>query len=120
MKNGWCSGRFELEDGNFITEEDRLNKNSFIVIEKQEQLKKFFEHSNWCLGQAVIFRNLCFIQQVNGGDEWLTIKKFKNETKDFESISFERIINENPKEFEKYIKKLENIESIKEYYGSDN
>jgi len=31
-------------------------------------------HGNWCLGQAFFFRDLCFINQVNGGDEWLVIK----------------------------------------------
>ena len=45
-------------------------------------------HGNWCLGQAFHVGDLCFIQQVGGGDEWLTIK----EGTAFESISFGRII----------------------------
>lgn len=120
MENGWCNGEFARQDGNFIFEEDRLNKNSFCVMDTLKKLKSFFRHGNWCLGQAVIYKNLCFIQQVNGGDEWLTIKKFDTGIKAFESISFERIIKEGkPKEFEDLINRLENSKSVKEYYGSD-
>ena len=91
MKNGWCSGRYAMEDGNFIVEDDRLNKNSCIVINKDGKLYKFFKRGNWCLGQAVIHKDLCFIQQVDGGDEWLTIKNFDDEAVAFESISFDMI-----------------------------
>lgn len=118
MTNGWCSGEYAHQDGNFIVKEDRLNKNSFCLIDNLKTLKKFFRHGNWCLGQAVIFKNLCFIQQVNGGDEWLVIKEFENETRSFESISFERIITEGePKEFEKLLKELLEAKTVKEYYG---
>ena len=74
MKNGWCSGEFAMQDGDFIAEEDRLNKKSVCAIDDIETLKAFFKQGNWCLGQAVIFKSLCFIQQINGGDEWLVIK----------------------------------------------
>ena len=89
MKNGWCSGRYTIEDGGFIVEEDRLNENSCIVVDELKKIYKFFKHGNWCLGQSVIYRELCFIQQVDGGDEWLTIKNFGDEAVAFESISFE-------------------------------
>lgn len=88
MKNGWCSGEFDRQDGNFIVEEDRLNKNSFCVIDDVQKLKAFFIHGNWCLGQGVIHKSLCFIQQIDGGDEWLTMKKFKDKVYSFESITF--------------------------------
>lgn len=92
MKNGWCNGRYAMDDGDFIVEADRLNKNSFSVAEDIDTLNEFFRHGNWCLGQGIIYQNLCFIQQVNGGDEWLTIKNFEDEAIAFESITFERII----------------------------
>jgi len=89
MQNPWCSGKVAEEDGDFVVEEDRLNRNSVSVIERLNVLKAFFKHGNWCLGNAVIYRNLCFIQQDNGGDEWLTIKKFSNGVvKNFESYTF--------------------------------
>ena len=106
LKNGWCSGRYAMEDGNFIVEEDRLNKNSCIVIDKVGKLYKFFKRGNWCLGQSVIHKDLCFMQQVNGGgDEWLTIKNFDDEAVAFESISFDTIYY---KEFDKVITNLLN------------
>ena len=103
MKNGWCSGRYAMEDGDFITEEDRLNKNSCSTIAKLESLYRFFKHGNWCLGDSIIYKNLCFIQQVNGGDEWLVIKNFLEGAVDFESISFERM---DYKEFRDLINRL--------------
>ena len=29
---------------------------------------------NWILGQPFYFQNLCFINQINAGDEWLVIR----------------------------------------------
>jgi hypothetical protein len=88
MKNGWCSGRYARLDGDFITEEDCLNKNSICVIEDAQRLKEFFIAGNWCLGQGVIHKSLCFITQIDGGDEWLTMKRFKDKVYSFESITF--------------------------------
>jgi len=95
MKNPWCSGKAAFEDGDFIVEEDRLNKGSFCVADSEEELKEFFKFGNWCLGQAIIYKDLCFIQQVNGGDEWLTIKDFEDGAIDFESMSWELIIEKH-------------------------
>jgi len=118
MQNGWCNGEFARQDGNFIVEEDRLNPNSFVVIDDPETLKKFFKSGNWCLGQGVIYQNLCFINQINGGDEWLTIKDFGNEIRKFESISWKLIIDRDlGEEFERYLDRLLKIKSVKEYYG---
>ena len=106
MKNGWCSGEYDRQDGGFIVEEDRLNENSFSVAHDINTLKEFFKCGNWCLGQGIIFKNLCFINQINGGDEWLTIKNFEDEAINFESISFERMIERNKGEFEDVINRL--------------
>lgn len=109
MKNGWCSGAYAIADGDFIVEEDRLNKNSFCVVDRPGDLKRFFDFGNWCLGQAVIFGDLCFINQVNGWDEWLTIKRFENgqgkKYLAFESISWRRFIAEH--EFDDLLSRLE-------------
>lgn len=95
MKNGWCSGRYAMEEGDFIVEEDRLNKNSISVVDDVETLREFFIFGNWCLGTGIIYKNLCFIQQIDGGDEWLAIKTFVDGTIDFESISWRHIIKEH-------------------------
>lgn len=44
---------------------------------KEESVSSLVErllHGNWCLGQAFFIGDLCFINQVDGGDEWLVIK----------------------------------------------
>jgi len=49
--------------------------------------------SNWCTGTAVIYKNYAFINQVNGGDEWLTIR-YNPEAETytaFESITFKSV-----------------------------
>jgi len=91
MENGWCSGKYAEQDGNFIVEEDRLNKKSVLAIDNIATLKAFFKQGNWCLGQAVIYKSLCFIQQVNGGDEWLVIKCGQDSVFSFESWSCSRM-----------------------------
>jgi hypothetical protein len=65
-----------------------LNTQSFHECQTDKELLAKFEHGNWCNGQAFFVGNLCFINQVNGGDEWLTIK----DDTPFESISFGHII----------------------------
>jgi len=116
MQNPWASGQADLEYGNPIVEEDRLNKNSCSVIDDSKTLKEFFKAGNWCLGQAVIYKNLCFIQQVDGGDEWLTIKRFSNgKVKDFESVSFERMIKD--REFNGYLKAILKAKLYKKIYN---
>ena len=69
MRNGWCSGIFAMQDGDYTIEEDRLNKKSCTVMDDIEDVFTFFKQGNWCLGEAIIYKDLCFIQQVNGGDE---------------------------------------------------
>jgi hypothetical protein len=106
MQNGWCSGEYAIADGDYISESDRLNENSVCVIDTVRELIKFFKQGNWCLGQAVIHKNLCFIQQVNGGDEWFTMKEFSDGVvRSFESISFGRMI-ENKRDMYQYIEDL--------------
>lgn len=77
-KNLWIR---EAEDPPFTT-------SSFHECKTDGELLEKFKHGNWCLGQAFHIGDLCFINQVNGGDEWLTIKG----NTPFESISFGHII----------------------------
>lgn len=77
-----------------------FNKSSFKKCHSLEELKKIFWQGNWCLGQAFYFGNICFINQVDGGDEWLTIK----DDYAFESITFHNIIKSG--EFENFINRL--------------
>jgi hypothetical protein len=71
-----------------------FNTQSFHECQTDEELLDKFAHGNWCLGQAFHVGNLCFIQQVDGGDEWLTIK----DGTPFESISFGAILRRQGRE----------------------
>jgi hypothetical protein len=52
-----------------------FDEDSFSECKTIEYLIQKFIHGNWSLGQAFYYKNLCFINQVNGGDEWLVIKE---------------------------------------------
>lgn len=78
-----------------------FTKNSFYFCQDAEELKGKFISGNWCLGQAFVLGNLCFINQVNGGDEWLTIK----DDCVFESISWQVVIKNG--EFENLLSRLQ-------------
>ena len=70
---------------------------NFMRYETLDELRKFFKHGNWAIRYGAVYENLCFVQQVNGGDEWWVIKKFPDgELIGFESISFAYTIS-NPK-----------------------
>ena len=67
---------------------------SFHECKTDAELLEKFERANWCNGQAFFVGNLCFIEQGNSNDEWLTIK----DGVPFESISFAHIIKKEGKE----------------------
>jgi hypothetical protein len=75
-----------------------FTRSSFYGCQSMEELEERLGFAAWALGTAFYYRNLCFINQVDGGDEWLTIKSFREGDKldslAFESITFERYIEE--------------------------
>ena len=54
----------------------------------------FFAHGNWALRQGIVYEDLAFVQQVDGGDEWWTLKRTDSGWLAFESWSFGRIVQE--------------------------
>ena len=72
----------------------------FCEFEDVSMLKLFFEYGNWSIRQGVVYRDLFFCNQVNGGDEWWTCR-YDHETGayfPFESVSMRLIIHKG--EFE--------------------
>jgi hypothetical protein len=65
---------------------------SLYRYDKREDLKAFFEHGNWSIRSAVQFDDLIFVNQINGGDEWWTLKVFGGRLVDFESITWRLVI----------------------------
>lgn len=65
-----------------------FNESSFAACDTIEDLAYQLgpEHC-WCLGTAFYFENIAFINQVNGGNEWLVIR----DDVSFESLSGSRL-----------------------------
>lgn len=79
-------------------DDPQFTRASFYGCQSVEELEERLSFTNWSLGTAFYYRSLCFINQVNGGDEWLTVKAFGDGSEPnslaFESITFERYIEE--------------------------
>ena len=68
-----------------------FEEKSIKICNSVEELKNYIGQGNWCLGTGFAYLNLCFINQIDGGDEWLTIK----DDYSFESITFQSYIKDN-------------------------
>ncbi|ROP38970.1 DUF3846 domain-containing protein [Saccharothrix texasensis] len=71
-------------------EDPPFTRDSFVGCYSVEELAERISDGNWSLGTAFYYHDLCFINQVNGGDEWLTIRHGIA----FESMTLEPIIEE--------------------------
>ena len=106
LKNGWASGDYARAEGDFIVNEDCLNEKSISFIDNQEDLINFFDFGNWCLGTGIIYKNLFFLEQINGGNEWAIYKIEDNKIKQFESYSIKMVLDRDKKEFIKDLKEM--------------
>ena len=72
QENGWLRrGGYEWQDDPYMEEYPY----SFVRTESMEDLREFFAHGNWAIRQGILYHDLAFIQQVNGDDEWWTLKR---------------------------------------------
>ena len=81
---------------------------SFEEIADLKTLAERFEHGNWSIRTGFLYGGLAFVQQVNGGDEWLALRQTApGEWESFESISMEHVLqNRGRYAFEKYVNRL--------------
>ena len=82
----------------------KFTERSFKECKDFEELNEQLKHGNWTTGQAFYLDNYCFIQQVNGGDEWLVIK----DNFSFESITYSAMGEEGFKNWFDRVKKATN------------
>jgi hypothetical protein len=66
-----------------------------------QELYDHFQRGNWCLGDAPYYQNICFINQVDGGSEYLVIR----DDISFESISADRYTLEELEDFIERVQK---------------
>lgn len=79
-----------------------FTRESFRVVKTMTELMEKFRQGNCSLGQAFIYKNLVFINQKDGGDEWLTIKDWCP----FDSISFKAVLRHGDNYTRQFIKEL--------------
>lgn len=93
QENGWLRNR-DAEDGvytDYPTYDYSYGAYECLSI---EELKRAFLYGNWAIRQCFTYKNLAFINQMNGGSEWWALKKFEDGTLlAFDSMSMIRIIN---------------------------
>ena len=90
-ENGWLKvGGFDWQDDPFLEEYPY----EFSRTESLDRLREALGSGNWAIRQGFCYRDLAFIQQVNGGDEWWTLKRTDSGWLAFESWSFGRIVQE--------------------------
>lgn len=89
QENDWLKrGGIAWEDDPYMEEYPY----SFDRCFSMQDLQDFFKQGNWPIRKGVVYGDLAFIQQVNGGDEWWTLKKDEaGNWHDFESICFKQI-----------------------------
>lgn len=88
QKNGWLKrGGYPWQDDPYLEEHPYEFDRCFSL----EDLSDFFKAGNWAIRQGVVYGDLAFIQQVDGGDEWWTLKQDGKSWVPFESFSFKRI-----------------------------
>ena len=91
QENGWLRrGGYPWQDDPYLEEYPY----EFAKAGSVEELRGFFAHGNWALRQGIVYEDLAFVQQVDGGDEWWTLKRTDSGWLAFESWSFGRIVQE--------------------------
>jgi hypothetical protein len=85
-------------------EDPPFNERSFHECKTVDELIEKFDHGNWCLGQAFYLGDTCFINQVDGGDEWLVIKQDCA----FESFTARLMVHDSLYPFKRLIEDIQN------------
>lgn len=83
--NGWLMrGGYDWQDDPYLEEYPY----EFARLDNLNDLREYFSYGNWAIRQGVVYKDLAFIQQVNGGDEWWTLKQTDDGWMSFENITF--------------------------------
>lgn len=63
-----------------------------------DDLIECFQHGNWSARTGFVLDNLAFVEQVSGGNEWLTLRKDGEIWQSIDSISFYHMLQKNGRE----------------------
>ena len=85
QENGWLRrGGYPWQDDPYLEEYPY----EFAKAGSVEELRGFFAHGNWALRQGIVYEDLAFVQQVDGGDEWWTLKRTDSGWLAFERLEY--------------------------------
>lgn len=102
QENGWLRrGGYPWQDDPYLEEYPY----DFVKADSVEELRGFFSRGNWALRQGVVYEDLAFVQQIDGGDEWWTLKRTDDGWLAFESCSFDLAVKE-PERFSHVIERM--------------
>lgn len=103
QENGWLKrGGYDWQDDPWLEEYPY----EFVEAEDVSALRGFLGCGNWVIRTGIVYDDLAFIQQVNGGDEWWTLKKAPDGWEAFESWTFGGIL-ERGAEFERAVASMQ-------------
>lgn len=103
QENGWLKrGGYDWQDDPWLEEYPY----EFVEAEDVSALRGFLGCGNWAIRTGIVYDDLAFIQQVNGGDEWWTLKKAPVGWEAFESWTFGGIL-ERGTEFERAVASMQ-------------
>jgi hypothetical protein len=74
QRNIWIRQRGSGDVNDMCAFEPPLKEQDFYQCHSITELYDYLTQGNWILGQPFYYRNLCFINQINAGDEWLVIR----------------------------------------------
>jgi hypothetical protein len=96
QENGWLMvGGYSWQDDHWLEEYPY----EFSEVGGVEGLREAFRQGNWAIRQGFLYDDLAFVNQVDGGDEWWTLKRVgrdggASDWLDFESWSFRTLAEE--------------------------
>jgi len=97
QENDWLRNR-DVEDGVYADYPTYDYSYTYYECKTIDELKKAFLYGNWSIRMGFTYKNLAFINQINAGDEWWTLKKFEDGSLlYFDSITMIRTINHETK-----------------------
>jgi hypothetical protein len=96
QENGWLmAGGYSWQDDPWLEEYPY----EFSEVANIDGLREAFRQGNWSIRQGFLYDDLAFVNQVDGGDEWWTLKRVgrdggASDWLDFESWSFRTLAEE--------------------------
>lgn len=86
MENKWIDEWVKIGNRNpwiSAAVDPPFDKRMLYKCDTLEKLWEKISYGNWCLGQGFYYGDICLINQIDGGDEWMVIKQ----NVDFESFT---------------------------------